>query len=682
MVKAMATRAGGSRLAVGKDGPRTVVPLTSRSTQSSPENNAQLLNAAESLSSMGHWYVDLIANEVTWSDALYELFGLDPRDFAPRADSMVDLCHSEDRAHVTAVIDTAFKKGEEFEVDYRIVRPDGEIRTIICKGQPEFNNDNRIVAMFGVGTDVTDAFAAIRSIQDQKEMLDLAATLAHLGHWVWSKIDNRISYCSEELASIHDMTPGEFVAHFTQPMTLVESVVVGSKKRYSAIVNKALSQGEAYEVEYRIQTRAGHLKDICEIGQPIFDQNNQLTRFIATAQDVTESKQRENDLSNAKCVLEAVAIALKASEGKLRDVIEASIQGIVVVRDFKPVFANNAYAEMLGVKNAREILRISDMRECFQLGESDKAAKFWHDVMEAPPKSTSRRLVAISTIDGRTIWTDMVARRIEWDGEAAILMIIVDVTERYLAEEELKSKTLELQHLNQEKDKLFSIVAHDLRNPFNSIIGFSDLLAQKARELAPDKISDYAQVVRQSAASVHELLDNLLVWASIQMRGTELSMESVCAAEVSAASVKPLLHMAKEKDIVIESSVDDFEIFGDESLIRIVLRNLVSNAIKFSENGDIVSIGACESSESNTKMVRISVRDNGTGMSEKTIRELFDLRVATSKVGTAGESGTGLGLYLCRDIVERHGGSIVVDSELGRGTSVHFTLPCAHPKAS
>ncbi len=682
MAKSMATRAGGSRLAVGKDGPPTVVPLTSRSTQSSSASNAQLLNAAESLSSMGHWHVDSITNEVTWSDALYAVFGLDPLEFKPRADSLIAFCHKEDREHVAAIFNAAFNNGEGFEVDFRITRPDGKVRTVICKGQPELSDDNCVVAMYGVGTDVTEAFDAIRSIHDQKEMLDLAAKLAHLGHWVWDENENRISYCSEELASIHDMQPDDFAAHFTQPAALVESVVVGNKERYSATVNNALSKGEDYEIEYRIQTLSGNLKDICEIGQPIFDQNNRLTRFIATAQDVTESKQRENDLNNAKCVLEAIAAALKTSEGKLRDVIDASIQGIVVLRDFKPVFANQAYAEMLGVKSVDEILRIADMRDHLQPKGLDKDQKFWRGVMEAPPNSKSRRLAAIPTFDGRMIWTDMVARRIEWDGEAAILMMIVDVTERHLAEEELKSKTLELQNLNQEKDKLFSIVAHDLRNPFNSIIGFSDLLAQKARELAPEKISDYAQVVRQSAASVHDLLDNLLVWASIQMRGAELGIEAICIAEVSAASVTPLLQMAKEKDIVIDNRTNDHKIFGDESLVRIVLRNLISNAIKFSKSGSVVTISADKIAEPASNMIRISVRDDGIGMSEKTLRNLFDLRSAISKVGTAGESGTGLGLYLCRDIVERHGGSITVDSKLGHGTSVHFTLPGAIAKAT
>lgn len=677
MAKTRATWMGRSRLGAGHGSAHNVVPLNARPKQPSASTNAQLLNAAESMSSMGHWHVDLVSKEVTWSDALFAIFGVDPGAFSPGMDAVLVYCHEEDRAHVSKAIGDAYQAREGFEVDYRIIRPDGEVRTLICKGQPEFDDDGKLVAMFGVGTDVTEAFDAIRSIQDQNEMLDLAAQLAHLGHWVWNRDENRISYCSDELASIHDMQPEEFAKQFAQPRALVESVVVGNKQRYAAVVENALTKGKAYEIEYRIQTYAGHLKDICEIGQPIFDQNDRLSRFIATVQDVTESKQRENDLNNAKCVLEAVAIALKGSEGKLRDVIEASIQGIVVLRDFRPVYANQAYADMLGVEGPEDIVRAGDIRKHLPSDGLECAIKFWRDVMEAPPGTKSRRLAATLTFDGRTIWTDTVGRRIEWDGEPAFLMMVVDVTERHLAEEELKNKTLELQELNQQKDKLFSIVAHDLRNPFNSIIGFSDLLAQKAKELAPDKVADYAHLVRESAAGVHDLLDNLLAWASIQMRGAELNMAPLSVSEISRASVKPLFHMAQEKNILIENQISEFNAVGDESLIRIVLRNLVSNGIKFSHDGGIVRIEVDKIENTSPPMIRVSVRDDGVGMSERTLNELFDLHGAGSKTGTAGENGTGLGLYLCRDIIARHGGSIAVDSTLGAGTTVHFTLPCA-----
>ena len=676
----MATQRGKPNVVAGyggAHGAHNVLPMPSKPAIGGTTDDSRLLNVAESISNMGHWHVQILTGVVTWSDAMYDIFGVDSATFIPSMDTTLVYCHPDDRDHVSQVMGDAGKNGKDFEIDFRITRPDGEHRTLICKGQPEFDDDGHMVAMFGVTTDVTEAFEAIRSIQDQKEMLGLAAQLAHLGHWVWNRDENRLSYCSDELARIYDVTPIQFAELFSLPDAMAKSVVIGSRRRYQALVTKALVSGEAYDVEYRIETRAGVLKDIHEIGQPIFDENGRLARFIATVQDVTEAKQRENDLNDAKCVLQAVATALKISEGKLRDVIEGSIQGIVVLHDFRPVFVNQAYADILGAKSRDDILSAGDIRGNIVAGGVECATKFWDEVMKGPPDAKSQRLAVLPTFDGRTVWADTIGRRIEWDGEPAFLMMVLDVTERHLAEEELKNKTLELQELNQQKDKLFSIIAHDLKSPFNSIIGFSDLLAQKAKELPPEKVADYAEVVRESAAGVHDLLDNLLAWASIQMRGAELHVTPLKMAEVFDAGVAPLLHMAGDKGVAIDNQIGDLIAMGDQSLVPIVLRNLVSNGIKFSHKGGVVRIRADVVSEGSSPMVRVSVHDEGVGMGDIALNDPFALSGTASGVGTSGERGTGLGLYLCRDIVKRHGGSISIESSPGCGTSVHFTLRCA-----
>ncbi|MBY0511117.1 MAG: PAS domain-containing sensor histidine kinase, partial [Rhodospirillaceae bacterium] len=288
----------------------------------------------------------------------------------------------------------------------------------------------------------------------------------------------------------------------------------------------------------------------------------------------------------------------------------------------------------------------------------------------------SHRQSKTATADGRTIWTDSIGRRIDWEGEPAILMTVIDVTERYLAEEELKRKTRELQKLNAQKDKLFSIIAHDLRSPFTSVIGFADLLVTKARALSHGQTISYAQIVREAASGVQNLLDNLLAWASFQMRDGALKIEPLDMAGAVAASIEPLTYMAETKGVSIVNNVTGLTVMGDEALVRIVIRNLISNSIKFSRNGGLVQVnGARVETDGNPPMVRVTVRDDGTGISPAAMATLFELDRTVSAPGTRGEQGTGLGLYLCRDIVERHGGTVTVDSAPGQGTSFHFTLP-------
>ena len=520
-------------------------------------DNAHLLSLAENVGSMGHWYADLVTGQETWSPEFFRIFGLDPATFTPSLRSVLALCHPDDRSRIEQIVDAAVAGTAEFDFDCRIAAAAGAWRSIVCTGQSERDGAGRVVALFGVITDVTEAFSAIRAIQDQNEMLDLAAQLARLGHWVWSRETDSLSFCSEEMARLHDLAPGTFMQEFSHPSLLASAVGAEHRDHYRAALIEALAHAKPYEIEYRLKARSGAFKDIREIGQPIFDHEGKLARFIATAQDVAAAKQRENELREARARVEQQAEALRVSE------------------------------------------------------------------------------------------------------------------------EELRQKTAELEKMVRQKDKLFSIIAHDLRSPFNSIIGFADLLVTNARKLSHGQTVSYAQIVRESAVGVHNLLDNLLAWASFQIRDGALKLSPLNMAAVAAGSLEPLAHMGETKGVTIAHGIGDIEAMGDEPLVRIVIRNLVSNGIKFSRNGGVVQLSATRVIENEAPMVRITVRDDGIDMSGAALSTLFELDRTVSAPGTRGERGTGLGLYLCRDIVTRHGGTICVDSTPDAGTAFHFTLPAA-----
>jgi PAS domain S-box-containing protein len=566
---------------------------------------------------------------------------------------------------------TAAEQGAAVEFDLRVVRADGEVRNVIVKGQPEFRA-GEVEAMFGVLTDVTEAFAAIAAMRDQHEMLDLAAELAQLGHWVWNCEEQAMSFCSDELARIHGLSVPAFLARFTHPEEFATAVVPDHAPRYRAMVLRALTEAEPYAIEYRIVTPSGQAKDLREIGHPLFDGAAGLTRFIGTVQDISEAKCRENELQQAKAALEQQAEALRRSEQKFRDIIEGSIQGIVILRDFRPVFANQAYARILGLNSADEVLALGDLRRVMAQ-DATQGDAFWSTVMAGKLDGKTRR-AGIKTIDGRTVWTDAIGRVIEWEGEPAFLVTVIDVTERHLGEQELQAKTRQLQDSNLQKDKLFSIIAHDLKAPFNSVIGFSDLLAARASVLPPEKIADYARIVRDAATSVHGLFDNLLTWAAFQLRDSAPRLVAVDLSAAADESMEPLVPLSTEKGVAIVNAIPQsapgVRVLADEDLLRIVLRNIVSNGIKFCHSGGEVRLSAVAGAE-----VRITIRDTGVGMAEAEVANLFRLDRPVSMPGTRGEKGTGLGLYLCRDIIDRHGGSITCEAALNRGTAFHITLP-------
>jgi signal transduction histidine kinase len=234
---------------------------------------------------------------------------------------------------------------------------------------------------------------------------------------------------------------------------------------------------------------------------------------------------------------------------------------------------------------------------------------------------------------------------------------------------EEKSRKLEM--LNSTKDKFFSIVAHDLKGPLNSLSSFSNLLAHDLHLMSPQEIKIIAQELNKSVKNTSRLTENLLTWARLQMNSLQHYPVLVDLNKVLEENVALFHASARQKNIQLDiQSVPDLKICADESQLRFVLRNLIANALKFTRpEGTIRIVTALDKEE-----VIISVVDNGVGISEEIIEKIFRIDAKHSTIGTAGEKGTGLGLVLCKEFVEKNGGRIEVTSELGKGSTFSIYL--------
>jgi len=256
----------------------------------------------------------------------------------------------------------------------------------------------------------------------------------------------------------------------------------------------------------------------------------------------------------------------------------------------------------------------------------------------------------------------------------AIRMIGInkDVTESILAEQSLKTSETQLKELNATKDKLFSIIAHDLRSPFNSILGFSELLSENVKDFNIEESKRYSDIINSAAQNSLNLLDNLLNWAKSQTGNLGISSEKISLTKVILEVIQLKKLLAKSKNISLKyTPSDEFEVYSDVNMLRLVLRNLISNAIKFTKPRGNISISVI----SVQNYVEISVADNGVGMSDETCKNLFDISTNTTSSGTANEKGSGLGLVLCKEFVKKLGGNIWVESEEGIGSQFSFTIP-------
>lgn len=253
-----------------------------------------------------------------------------------------------------------------------------------------------------------------------------------------------------------------------------------------------------------------------------------------------------------------------------------------------------------------------------------------------------------------------------------LISVIRDITERKQIEEEIKFKNEELNKINAQKDKFFSIIAHDLRSPFNSIIGFSDMLIEQVKNKDYGGIGKYADIIWQSSNRAMDLLMNLMEWSRSQTGMMEFNPEYFEMVNLINEVELQLINTAHQKSIIITKSLPpNVPVFADKAMTSAVLRNLVSNAIKFTPQGGEIIISV---EEQKNKLI-ISVSDNGVGIPKASIEKLFRIDQNLTTHGTQNERGTGLGLVLCKEFVEKHRGKIWVKSEEGKGSVFYFTIP-------
>lgn len=262
--------------------------------------------------------------------------------------------------------------------------------------------------------------------------------------------------------------------------------------------------------------------------------------------------------------------------------------------------------------------------------------------------------------------------------EEVLARVKTHLTIKYL-QEDLKKQNLALREserkliqANATKDKLFSIIAHDLRGPIGTIVSFLEILVDQTDSYTEEDMKTFLLEMKSSSETTYNLLDNLLNWALSQKGAIDYQPENLVINDIVNENIELLSANAKKKSIKLFSDISDTAIaFFDKNMITTVLRNLISNALKFTQMGGEVKISAFDK----VNFVEIAVSDNGTGITEENLKKLFHTESNFTTIGTSSEKGTGLGLILCREFIEKHGGTIWVETEVGKGSKFIFTLP-------
>jgi len=376
----------------------------------------------------------------------------------------------------------------------------------------------------------------------------------------------------------------------------------------------------------------------------------------------------ERDVSEWK----TIRLQLMESEEKFRSLAEYSPNMIFINIDGKIVYANSLCESVMGYTKQELYSPRFDFMDLIGPDDHPLIRKSFN--LHNQGKEVLPFEYTIRTRQGKLLHTVLNTKLIRYGNENAILGVVTDITDRKAIELKLIKQTRELTELNATKDKFFSIIAHDLKNPFNAILGFIGLLSTEYQELDDYNIQRYINIIKTSAEQAYNLLENLLLWARTQTGTVEFLAEVFNLGTAISDNVQLLETMAKKKSINITIDIPGHcFLFADKNMIDTIARNLVTNAIKFTPAHGTVHVTATEQND----WFEISVKDSGVGLSPETMDSLFKIDQKISTLGTEKEKGSGLGLVLCKEFVERHGGKIWAQGQPGKGSVFTFTIPAA-----
>ena len=402
--------------------------------------------------------------------------------------------------------------------------------------------------------------------------------------------------------------------------------------------------------EYRIVRPDGKTIWLKDHKSVVFDKNGKPVQMGGRATDITDRKLLEEELKIMNYALDDSPTAIGL----------ADLSGSIF-------YVNDAYIKLFEFNNKEEVLgRKISVVSTFEEQVEDILANI------RKGKTHNGEIRSIRN-DGSFCYFIISARAIISEGKPICLMaLFIDITERKKAELKLSELSRQLKETNDTKDKFFSIIAHDLKAPFNSILGFADLLSNNYFEFTDKQRLEYIDSLYISTQNQYRLLENLLDWARLQRGQIEIKKELLNLKSLVDECLEYYRLIAIEKNIELRNTVPESIIINaDNHSLETILRNLINNALKFTFDGGSV----CISSSYSEEMIEISVKDTGIGMDQNKIDKLFRIEESTSTSGTNGEKGTGLGLILCRELIHKNHGEIGVESESGKGTIFKISIP-------
>jgi len=585
--------------------------------------------------------------------------GYSPADFYTNPDLLTKIIIDDDQLIYQQHLQIyAESPNQTLEIVYRITTKTGEQKIIKHRCKILKDNNGVVIGRQASNTDITDKYQSDLLLAKSEARLKRAENLAQIGHLEinWNE---RKTIASDQLLRFFEWTKKDGVPTYT---SIVSKIHADDRAEFLLLLESCYKNSTSY-MRVRVPFQNNLIKYFSVNISHEFSTYKHSFFTLCTLQDITDLVTNENKL--------------KLSEEKYKSLIDTMQEGVVMQSITGEIITCNEAAE--------EILGLTESQMCGKTS-IDPSWRSIHEDGSDFPGNTHPAMVSLATGEvqrniimgvqkpnNELTWIIVNSVPIfgtDWKKPIAVVATFTDITEQ-------KNTEKKLRELVSTKDKMLSIIGHDLKNPFNSLMGMSQLLENALKKNTLDRAHIYVRSIKTASNQAYILLCNLLDWANSQIGNIKVQRNCL-----------DLDTVLKQVEMLLETSLDQkqvsFKRFGfpnlqlycDANMIETVLRNLISNAIKFSNPHGMIKLTAVSQDDE----VIIMIKDQGKGMSEEQMNKLFSSNEIFTTRGTSGESGSGLGLKLCKEFVELNHGQLTINSVENEGTTVTITLPVFNEK--
>ena len=474
------------------------------------------------------------------------------------------------------------------------------------------------------------------------------------GAFIYTKdLDGRFTFVSKAFESTFNMKSSDFIG-------LTDEQITGNNSSENFRKNDliVIETGKPLIAEEDLELPAGKHTAI-SVKVPLYNIRGNITGILGLSTDITDRKRAEQNVIDLKNKLE-----LAMGAGKM-GIWEWYVDG-------NRVEWYGKQAQLFGISSKEFGGNIEDVQQLMHPDDRDKGIKAFHKAIEENVEFTNTYRVIWP--DGSVHWLYSYGNPVfDINGNALkVVGVTHDITDEKLYRDKIVSQNRELSRINAMKDKLFSVISHDLVNPLNSLLGFIQLLQMNYRNESVENTGRYINLVSKSANSLAGLLQSLSQWSKSQRRKIKVSPEAINPAALVDEIAELLSANLNNKNLNFSNEIDSALLaYADEEMVKTILRNFLTNAIKFShENGNI----RCSARIREGRCI-IQISDEGVGINPEKLKQIFNVTANGSEDGTSGEKGTGLGLIICRELAELNQGKVWAESSLGNGSDFYLEIP-------